>query len=164
MGAWAWDSAWRLSTPAALLAVQEFPHQALPLAIIDPVLRRDEPAPGDDFVEQRLKTADRDYVIVQLLEHLDNLDEARSEMRRSRAIPGLVTISEYALHVPAGGLPALFGLSAQPTTLFISREARQALAAAGLAGPVYLPLAGYQNGTGDETDVPVPAPTVPEGA
>ncbi|PTA66388.1 hypothetical protein [Deinococcus arcticus] len=147
-----------------LLAVRAFPHVAIPLAIIDPILRRDEPDPSEDFVERRLETADRDYVIVHLTEHLDILDEERSEMRRSRAIEGLVTISEYALHVPADGLPPFFRLSIQPTQLFISADARQALAAAGMAGPVYLPLVGYQNGTGDETDVPVPVPQVPEGA
>ncbi|PTA66371.1 hypothetical protein [Deinococcus arcticus] len=147
-----------------LLAVREFPHRAIPVAITDPIVYRADPDPSPDFLEQRLKSANHDYVIVQLTQHLDILNEEASGVERDPDMPWWVGIDQYVLDIPASGLPPIFRLSIQPAQLFILAEARQALAAAGLAGPVYLPLNGYTNGGGEEVDVPVPVPEVPEGA
>lgn len=160
------DQSWPIMSKRMLeklLSVGQFKHRAIPVSIIDPIVyTQEEHEQAETLLEQRLSSANHDYVIVQLTEHLDILDEENSVIRRSKAVPGLITILEYVLKEPEGGLPPIFRLEAESTQLFISAQGREALKVAGIKGPRYLPMEGYVDGGGDEVDVPVPQPTIPD--
>ena len=158
------DQSWPIMSKQmlqTLLSVGEFKHRALPVSIVDPIVRtQEEYELGAALLEHRLARANHDYVIVHLTEYLDILDEENSVIRRSKALPGVITVLEYALKEPKGGLPPIFRLEAEPTQLFISAQGRAALNSANVRGPRYLSLQGYVDGDGDEIDVPVSQPTI----
>lgn len=143
-----------------LLSAGTFPHVAHPVAIVDPLSYREEDtlATGPEWYEDRLPAADREYVLIQLTEHLDLLDQDRSDLSRS-SLSDTVTVFSYVLK-EGHALPPLFRTSVGSSALMISAEARQALAEAGIAGPAFLDLSGEGQ---EEVDVPVPEPVLPEG-
>lgn len=142
-----------------LLSVGAFPHVAHPVAIVDALHYRGEALPlGEGWYAGRLPDADRSYVLVQLTEHLDVLDESRSAMSRGDT-PEETVVYGYALK-PGSSLPPLFRTRVGSGQLLISAAGRHALASAGIAGPVYVDLGGRGE---EEVDVPVPEVVLPAG-
>lgn len=75
------------------------------------------------------------YWLVQLTEHFDGFDAERSDWEPSRWCPAMTQeLYRLELNVPPGGLPPIFRIPQQPTTLFVSAEGREALIAAGIRG------------------------------
>jgi hypothetical protein len=143
-----------------LLALGDFPHQVIPIAIMD-----DRAYPFEshrcflpDGQPNPEVTNFNDFVAVQLLEESDYFDFERSEYEPSPKFPEWVrSVDRYVLNEPREGFPPLFRLSADAVELFISAEAREALRKAGIRGTAYYPLDGFQS----EVDIPVPIPTYP---
>lgn len=144
---------------SVLLGIRAFPHRAVPVRIVDPIVSTQaEHERADALLGERITVADDDYVAVQLTSLVD-LDEAASGVVRDPDLPWMVEVERYVF--PMGTiLPPLFRLSTDASPLYVSAEARAALKAAGVRGPRYLPLEGYVDGGGDEVDVPVPVPVV----
>jgi hypothetical protein len=125
-----------------LTAVGHFPHQIIPIAVMDSTQYPFEP-------EQRLANGQPkpeitnfdDFVVVQLLEHSEFFDfEHSSYARNSRHPDWIDAIEIYVLNEPPEGFPPLFRLSPNPAELFISAKARAALLEAGIQGTAYYPL------------------------
>jgi hypothetical protein len=143
-----------------LLALGDFPHRVIPIAIMN---NRAFP-----FESHRWFLADGqpnpeitnfdDFVAIQLLEHSDYFDFERSAYRRNTRRPEWIdAIDAYVLNEPPKGFPPLFKLAVRSTQLFISAEARAALREAVIRGTAYYPLDGFQS----EVDIPVPLPAYP---
>jgi hypothetical protein len=123
----------------ALLAVGRFPHRLVPVVMLDDTVPSDkrfdasgEPLPG---------VANFDYVVLQVLEHLDAFDWERSEYRPHRRLPGRVAeVNKLVLKEPPGGFPPVFRLAVKSSYLFVSATAKQALDKAGITGLDYLTL------------------------
>jgi hypothetical protein len=101
-----------------LLAVQDFPYQAIPVIM------------KDIFVPPQFEE-NHDFVAVQLLEHQDVFDwessVCESDPERSDII---IRLDSLVLRIPQGGLPPLFRIAAAiplETRLFVSAEVRSAL-------------------------------------
>jgi hypothetical protein len=97
-----------------LLSISKFAHVAYPILV-----KRDEPPDNQD------------YVIVQLLDHLDIFDYDQS-IYDPADIDG--TLSKLVLKDPPDGYPPLFRVATIPNRLFISAAARTALEAADIKG------------------------------
>jgi hypothetical protein len=116
-----------------LLSVREFPHQTIPITMIDcevvhkPELGRNEKS-GEEI---------HDFVAVQLLEHLDIFDWERSDYKPDPAMP---RVDRLVLRVPEGGLPPLFRVKKRETYLYVSPEGRAALESAAIQGVDFLNL------------------------
>jgi hypothetical protein len=143
-----------------LLALGDFPHRVIPVAIMD-----DRAYP---FESHRCFLSDgspspevtnfNDFVAIQLLKESDYFDFERSEYDPSPITPFRVgSVDKYVLREPLEGFPPLFRLMITPSTLFISAEARAALREAGIRGTAYYPLDSLQS----EVDIPVQLPTYP---
>jgi hypothetical protein len=135
-----------------LRSVGDFPHRVIPVAVADTQRPRSERA----YANGKLNSSFHlwNYLAVHIDRHLDLFDETRAVFTRDSALD-IVDIEQYAFQIPAGGLPPLFRVSVDPTTLFISHPARVALRAARISGPRYISLAGFRGGVGDVVDVPV---------
>jgi hypothetical protein len=142
-----------------LLALGDFPHRVIPIAIINNrafpfeshrwFLANGQPNPEVTNFD--------DFVVIQLLEHSDYFDFERSVYDPDKEYPEVPDyIHSYALNEPTNGFPPLFRLAAQSTVLFISAEARAALREAGIRGTAYELL---NNPLQDEVDLPVQLPT-----
>ncbi len=123
-----------------LLSVGEFSHNAVPVTLIQdtimPVERR-----FDEHGQPRPEYSKSDYVAVQLLSYADVFDRENSVFVGLPWNPDVIgNIRKLALSVPPEGLPPLFRISEFPVWLFVSPEARAALEAAGIRGPVYSAL------------------------
>jgi hypothetical protein len=110
----------------ALLSVRDFPHQAIPIVMIDGI-------EGDS------KTFDEshDFVAVQLLEHQDIFDWENSAYELDPECSDIIDrLDKLVLKIPQHGLPPLFRISTTPlqTRLFVSAEGRAALEQAGVKG------------------------------
>ena len=123
-----------------LLGVREFPHRTYSIEVVDIGV-----AP----------VGDTNFVAVQLITHQDYFDWERSAYQMGRSQRMAVSIDEFVINFPAEGPPPLFRLSAAPTYLFISDEARQTLREAGIRGTSYLPMDGFIS----EEDLPLVIPT-----
>jgi hypothetical protein len=141
-----------------LLTVGDFPHRAIPVAMMD----------GTKFTyetEQRFLpngqpnpeiTNFSDLVIIQLTERCDYFNFQNSNYERHpRDTNWVRSVDEYVLTEPSDGFPPLFRLTVTPSQLFISVKAREALKEAGIHGTSYYPLDSLQS----EVDIPVPIPT-----
>lgn len=126
-----------------LSSVRNFPHQTHPIRV----------RKGATIVD------DVDFIGVQLTSHCDYFDWEQSEYEPGFTPRRAVGIEEFVLTIPEEGFPPIFRLSAVPTRLFISNDARQALKAAGIRGPAYLRLDFYKRTKHKEVDVPVIVPT-----
>jgi hypothetical protein len=143
-----------------LLALGDFPHRVISIAIID-----DRAYP---FESHRCFLADGqlnpevtnfdDFVAVQILEESDYFDFERSEYTRHPRDPDWVdSVERYVLNPPVKGFPPLFRLTVKSPELFISLEARVALLEAGIRGTAYHCLDdGYS--LQNEVDIPVELP------
>jgi hypothetical protein len=111
-------------------------HRVIPVTFLDDTVPTNErfengaPRPG---------VAVQGFAAVQLLERLDAFDMERSEYTADPDLPGRVeTLVRLVLKdIP---LPSLFRLSAYPSLLLISHQARVELEAAGIQGAVFHPL------------------------
>jgi hypothetical protein len=141
-----------------LMTVGDFPHRAIPVAMMDGTRFTYEP-------ERRFFTDGKpnpeitnlsDLVIVQLLERYDYFDFENSDYERHpRDADWVRSVDKYVLNEPLGGFPPLFRLTVTPSQLFISVKAREALKEAGIHGTAYYSLDRLQS----EVDVPVQLPT-----
>ena len=124
----------------ALLTVKDFSHQTIPIEV------------RGDFLESM---ANR-FSLLQILEHSDSFDATHSVFeQKSENKPGrYLGISSYALNVPNEGFPPIFRIRANPTELFVSGAARDALKKSGIRGLAYQPL--VMSEYAPEVDVPVP--------
>jgi hypothetical protein len=116
----------------ALLSVRDFPHQAIPIVMLDaftPI----------EFEENH------DYVAVQLLEHQDVFDWEKSIYERDPELTnGVDSLEKLVLKEPPEGLPSLFRVTTTPLSnkLYVSPEGKAALEAAGIRGVNFVPLRG----------------------
>jgi hypothetical protein len=114
-----------------LLAVGEFPHQAIPVTMIDIQKYYDESVGKYIAPEKRIES----FVAVQLLEQLDLFDWDRSvytlEPHRADRID---RIKRMVIKELDGGLPPLFRIETCCATLYVSPQGRAALEAAGIKG------------------------------
>ena len=115
-----------------LLGVKDFPHQAISIEIEDVKAIWSESE--KDYVRSGI--INRDYVLVQLLEHQDIFDFEKSEYTRSDASPKFARhVRQLYVREPEDGFPPLFRVSAMLSTiLFVSEEAKAALQAADIKG------------------------------
>jgi hypothetical protein len=120
-----------------LLSVREFPHQTIPITMIDceivhkPELGRNEKS-GEEV---------HDFVAVQLLEHLDIFDWENSVYElEPNCTDRIESLDKLVLRVPEGGLPPLFRVKEMKTYLCVSSEGRTALEAADIRGVDFLNL------------------------
>ena len=147
-----------------LLSVKDFKHRKYPIKILRDIaikfLKNPDgykiPNPYEelDFFEK--KSIRNDMFILQTIELLDVFDWEKSIYKQSELSKEVGTaghVSEYVLKEPKGGLPPLFHISASPTLLFISREAREALKIAKIKG---LAFGSLKNSWRSEVDVPIP--------
>lgn len=124
-----------------LLEVREFPHRTYSIEVVDIGV-----AP----------VGDTKFVAVQLTTYQDYFDWERSVYdREGSSQTRVVSIDKFVLNFPEEGPPPLFRLSATPTDLFISDEARQALREAEIRGTSYIPLDSFIS----EEDLPLVIPT-----
>jgi hypothetical protein len=117
-----------------LLSVREFPHQTIPITMIDTQMYYDETV--GDYVAPMHRI--HDFVAVQLLEHLDIFDWERSVI--SNPDPILFDVDQLVLRVPEGGLPPLFSVREREARLYVSPEGRTALETADIQGVDFLNL------------------------
>ena len=123
-----------------LYSAGEFPHHLFPIQVTQ----------AGAVIDQL------EFFGVQLLSHQDYFDWENSVYDRQRSSQRRVAgVEVFVLAIPEEGLPPIFRLSAVPTYLFVSDEARQALKEAGIRGPRYLPLDGFIS----QVDLPVLIPT-----
>jgi hypothetical protein len=116
-----------------LISVKDFQYQAIPIVIEDnlvtEVLGND---PKNWIISGR---KNNDYVIVQLLEHMDLFDYENSIYELNSLFPGSISnIQKMVLKEPEDGFPPVFRLSNKPTHLYVSAEAKIALETAGIQG------------------------------
>lgn len=143
-----------------LLAVGDFPHRVIPIAMMDGTRFTYEP-------EQRFLangkpnpeiTNFNDLVAVQILEYSEYFNSEKSTYIRDPEDPDWVSAVEgYVLNEPPEGFPPLFRLTVVSPELFISSKAREALKKVGIRGVAYCPLDSLQR----QVDMPVQLPTYP---
>jgi hypothetical protein len=120
-----------------LLSVREFPHQTIPITMIDTQMYYDESV--GDYVAPKHRI--HDFVAVQLLEHLDIFDWERSVYDPDPEMPGEIkTINTLVLRELKDSLPPLFRIKPLETRLYVSPEGRAALEAANIRGVQFLNL------------------------
>ncbi len=144
-----------------LLAVGDFPHRVVPIAMADDTSFIFES--GQRFFNDGTPNAEvtnfDNFVAVQLLEHSDYFDFEHSEYEPNPKFPEWVrSVERFVLNEPSGGFPPLFRLAAYSEELFISAEAREALREAGIRGTAYYRLDDQLH---SEVDIPVQIPTYP---
>ncbi len=106
-----------------LLSVRDFPHQIIPVTVIDFV--------GDPI--------ECDYVILHLSQLSDVMDMKESiyVAKQSRIDPSqtiIGSIEKLILKEPEGGFPPIFRVNWHSVPLYVSSEAKDALEAAGIKG------------------------------
>jgi hypothetical protein len=117
-----------------LLSVREFPHQVIPIVMLDAFT----PA---EFEENH------DYVAVQLLEHQDVFDWEKSIYELDPEVPNCIkstSLEKIVLRTPPEGFPPLFriGTASLRPDLYVSPEGKAALESAGIRGVNFVPLRG----------------------
>lgn len=154
------DNDWTIVSPQMyeiLISVGDFPHRALPTAAIDCEVHPDKRFKPDGRLRPEIIISE--FITVHLTEHLPIFDFEKSIYTRpSKNLPDLLEVDEYVFKIPTQGLPPLFRIAADPTPLFISREARENLKAALISGTRYISLKGFSANGGDTIDVPVTLP------
>lgn len=122
-----------------LLSVREFEHHAIPVTLVQDTIPVE--VRYDASGRPKPEYSKSDYVAVQLTSYADVFDVERSTFSWHPMFPehaGIV--EEYVFKVPPEGLPPLFRVAIFFVDLFVSAEARAALDAAGIRGPVYKSL------------------------
>jgi hypothetical protein len=129
-----------------LLSVQDFPHQAIPIVfkVIENYLSTDE--------EKRIASLVRnhEFVILQLLEHLDAIDKDRSdciigtcETATGETIESIKLDGRIVLKEPSNGFPPIFRIKDNANELYVSAAAKEALEKAGVQGLIFSHLYLY---------------------
>jgi hypothetical protein len=143
-----------------LCTVGDFPHRAIPIAMMDGSKFTFEPERrflSNGQPDPEITNTDA-LVAVQILEESNYFNFKLSEFEPDPDFPEWVhSVEKYVLNEPLEGFPPLFRLAAQATPLFISAKAREALKEAGIRGVAYYPLDNLQI----EVDNPVLLPTYP---
>jgi hypothetical protein len=129
MGFWPIISKKMLTT---LLLAKDFPHQVIPI-----IIKR-----ANTFLqiekENILSTNSCDFVILQLLEHLDCLDMDKSEYTcvpyNSNPSINRLIVHKMVLKEPENGFPPIFRVKENEISLYVSTEAKKALEKAGIQG------------------------------
>jgi hypothetical protein len=118
---------------STLLSVKEFPYRTWDL----PFVGFPDNAPAG-LLEKGLSGGvrhDNEFVVVQLLEHLDIFDWENSVYEMDPMFSDEIDrIRKLALHVPKEGLPPIFRLKVAPIVWYVSPEGRDALEAANVKG------------------------------
>jgi hypothetical protein len=143
-----------------LLAVGDFPHRAIPIAMMDGTRFTYEPEQRFLFDGQPNPeiTNFNDLVAIQISEYSDYFNFENSDYTQHPRDPDWISaVDTYVLNEPPGGFPPLFRLPVVSPELFISAKAREALRDAGIRGTAYYPLDNLQI----EVDNPVLLPTYP---
>jgi hypothetical protein len=129
-----------------LLSVGEFPHQAIPLVMVDDEMKYSKEL-NDDVLTGRESD---DFIALQLLEHRDLFDWEQSVYQRNSLNPNLLnSLDKLILQSPETGYPPIFRVTSLPRRLFVSAQARTLLEAAGLQGMKFVPLEEFQWANGD---------------
>jgi hypothetical protein len=140
------DVRWPLMSQLMRTVLQKtgkFQCREIPVTMLDDTVPKSELFPKGG--EPDAKYALERFAAVQLLQHLDAFDWDRSEFRRSEHVPTLVTrIKKLALKPVVGGYPPLFRLSACPTLLFVSAEARSAMENEHISGVEFIASSAYR--------------------
>lgn len=137
-----------------LLSVGDFPHRAIPVAIVDAQINPEHwyDANGNLRDEITLKN----YVAIQLIEHLDIFDYEQSSYKIGEEEPDrFEDISKFVFKIPVNGLPPIFRIKERDLYLFISSEARSALKEAKITGTRYISLQGASQTRPSEVDTKI---------
>ena len=119
-----------------LQSVGEFEHRTIPVIMLDKRLAR-----GVAGQAVPLDAENHDYMVVQLLEHLEAFDWEASTYTPHPRLPNYVRrVQKLHLKTPSGGFPPLFRLTVSPAYLFVSAAAKLALEAAKVGGVQFIPL------------------------
>lgn len=118
-----------------LKSVGSFPHQAIPVRILDISiachLNEDSHYDVEDNLQPEHYTDD--YVLLHLTTHLDAMDLERSEYDDYDAeTNSIMFIDKFVFKDIGQELPPIFRLTNSPVDLFISEAAKEALEAAGM--------------------------------
>jgi hypothetical protein len=106
-----------------LLRVGDFPYQILPVEIVS---------------FEDVNVVYRQFVAVQLLEHLDVFDWVNSVYELDEHFPGeLGDIEKLVLREPSEGFPPIFRVKKKETLLYVSAKARAALEQAEIKGVAF---------------------------
>jgi hypothetical protein len=134
-----------------LRSVGEFPFKAVSTRIYDYGFQ-DQGRNNDEGCTTPLAGEfNEDYVVLQLLEHIDGVDYDHSEFDLNpdpdNLLPDLVLpsdILELVLKEPIGGFPPIFRLNRarERSSLFISPAAKEALEEAGIKGLSFIEYEG----------------------
>jgi hypothetical protein len=121
-----------------LESVGFFPHRSLPTRILDGDLGRSIAEGARRFDEQgnfKPEFYSDDYVLLQLIEHLDVMDLERSTYRRYDPEVNMVAGLRKPVFKDIGQeYPPIFRPTHCPVTLFVTEAAKQALDASGIRG------------------------------
>jgi hypothetical protein len=116
-----------------LLSVKEFPHRTWEV----PFVGFPDNAP-EELLRKGLRDGvrhDNEFVVVQLLEHLDIFDWENSVYEMDPMFSDEIDrIRKLVLRVPEEGLPPIFRLKVDPIVWYVSPEGRDALEAANIRG------------------------------
>jgi hypothetical protein len=139
---------WPLMSPrmlAVLNQVGSFAYSEVSVIMLDDTIPESELFLNSG--EYNPKYTYKQFVGIQLLSHLDAFDWESSVYERSEHIKTLIVdISKLALIEPPSGFPPIFRLSACPTLLFVSAEARLALEDANISGVAFRAINDYPYG------------------
>lgn len=123
-----------------LYNLKTFPHKKIPIVMVDCEVVSD--GQGSTKISG---IENHHFIAVQLLEHIDLLDWEKSIVEPSFILPDQVMgIQKLVLKETTDPLPPLFRLSAYPTAIFVSAEARTALEKAGIKGVIFQEIEDFQ--------------------
>lgn len=120
--------------------IGDFNFEIVPITMID-----------DTYLDKRFDSnnnllasvpKNEDYVAVRLTDGLYSfLDMDKSEYRPSRVNPNIPSrVRKIVLKEPENGFPPLFRVKYTPSTLFVSKETKEALEATNIKGCVFEPV------------------------
>ena len=136
---------WPLMSSAmlgTLKSIKDFAHREIPVMILSEKFANLDSFPKDR--ELNSEFALERFAAIQLLDHIDSFDWENSVYVRSELVPNMVDyISKLVLKPVHTGLPPIFRLSAYPTLLFVSSEARVALEKAKIRGVLFTEIGDY---------------------
>ncbi len=139
------DNSWDVMSKRmyeVLLSVGEFSHQAIPIAVVDWKM------PKNDWFDSKRELKEgilTDYLALHLTEHLNIFDFEKSEYTKEKDDGYVDRVDEYVFKIPEQGLSPIFKIPEMRTRTFVSMEARKALKEAGIKGLRYIPLDGAVN-------------------